>query len=285
MIKKFSPAKINLFLAITGKRPDGYHDLLSLIVPVLWGDYVYVQRVKGPDEITCNMQGIPTDKENLVFKAINLFRSHYPFKEGVSCHLEKAIRAGAGLGGGSSNAVSALKGLNELFGEPLDYALLLKLALQLGSDCPFFLNAQSAILKGRGENLTPLPEPTIASLKHKKIVIFVPHFSISTAWAYKKLAQTSQDYICFKTAQRKMTQAIKKMKWYNHFEEIIFSKYIVYAYLKAVIHKKWNVDIHLSGSGSACFFFPPDRFISQKLVDFICQVLGKKTFVIETEIK
>ena len=115
----FSPAKLNLYLAVTGRRADGFHDLVSLAVPLVWGDELRVTPTDGAFTLTCNDPAVPVDDTNLVLRAAHSFRTATGWTGGARFVLEKRIPMGAGLGGGSSNATIALRALNHLAGAPL----------------------------------------------------------------------------------------------------------------------------------------------------------------------
>src|SRR5437016_1877906 len=141
-ISIFAPAKINLFLAITGQRPDGFHNLVSVAAPLDFGDILEFEPADG-FMLTCDDAAVPTDGTNLVLKAATAFASAAELKghpvKGTKILLKKRIPMGAGLGGGSSDAVATLRALNRLTSHPLAAETLTTIAAQLGSDCPLFL--------------------------------------------------------------------------------------------------------------------------------------------------
>ena len=134
-MRLFSPAKVNLHLAVTGKRDDGFHELISLVSPISFGDYLTVTRLNPPAgiEFSCSDESVPTGEANLVVQAARAFLDSVDSSDGLKIHLEKLIPMEAGLGGGSSNAATTLLILNELFGEPKDVGGLSQLAENLGS--------------------------------------------------------------------------------------------------------------------------------------------------------
>ena len=174
----FSPAKINLFLAITGRRDDGYHDLVSVAAPLDFGDLLTAEiGVSAPESgdrmaqcesgaqgagvpfrLECDNPEVPRDGANLVLKAAGAFAAATGWKEPVVFRLTKRIPIGAGLGGGSSNAAAALRALNQLSGADLGRAELGELAARAGSDCPLFLEGGPVIMRGRGERIEALPD-------------------------------------------------------------------------------------------------------------------------------
>lgn len=157
-MRLFSPAKINLFLKILGKRGDGYHEIASLFQAVDLGDWITFTPAQE-DRLTCTDSTLCCDSTNLVYKALTLFRRESDFKGLLSIHLEKHIPQEAGLGGGSSNAATTLYALNCLAKSPFTHEELIELGSQLGSDVPFFFSRGAAYCTGRGEKVFSLPIP------------------------------------------------------------------------------------------------------------------------------
>ncbi|KAK9834499.1 hypothetical protein WJX74_003040 [Apatococcus lobatus] len=152
-LQLFSPAKINIFLRILGKRPDGYHNLASLFHMIDFGDSmsIGVAEEAAEDSLACKMEGVPTDSSNLVMKALDLFRRKTGKEERFCVDLQKQIPHGAGLGGGSGNAATALWAANQLTGCPAKEWQLLKWAGEIGSDISVFFSEGAAFCTGRGE--------------------------------------------------------------------------------------------------------------------------------------
>jgi len=148
-----SPCKVNLLLNILGKRPDGFHELETIMQPVNFCDDLAFERGGQGLQLTCSDPGLPVDSSNLVHRAAVAFLTAAKISDGVKIHLEKRIPMAAGLGGGSGNAATTLRGLNDLFGSPLGTAKLGELAASLGSDINFFLQDKPALANGRGENV------------------------------------------------------------------------------------------------------------------------------------
>ena len=150
-LEKNCPCKVNLLLNILGKRPDGFHELETLIHPVPLWDRLSFSRKGTAIELTCSEASLPADATNLVHRTASAFMEAARVRDGIRIHLEKQIPLAAGLGGGSANAAITLLGLNELFGTPLTPEQVHRLAASLGSDVPFFLQAKPALATGRGE--------------------------------------------------------------------------------------------------------------------------------------
>ncbi len=181
-MKILSPAKINLFLQITGKRSDGYHDLVTLMCCI--GLYDMVSLVFGAKETTvsCVHPNVPEDETNLAFGAASLFFKTLNKNEGVKISIEKKIPVSAGLGGGSSNAAAVLLGLNRYYGYPFSRDELMSMGLSIGADVPFFIFRKPAIASGIGEKLEAYDR-----LEKLKILLVFPGFGVSTVEVYKSL--------------------------------------------------------------------------------------------------
>jgi len=187
-----SPAKINLFLHVTAKRSDGYHDLLSLMCCISLYDNITLSPSSCQGiEICCMHASVPENHTNLAYRAAALFFRElgcdpaFPEsgeKNGLRIKIEKNIPVAAGLGGGSSNAAAVLSALNSVYDHPFSMATLSNMGLSLGADVPFFLFGKPAIAAGIGEKLTDY-----AKLRHFTLMLVCPEFSVSTAAVYKKL--------------------------------------------------------------------------------------------------
>ena len=182
-----APAKINLGLRVLGKRPDGYHNLLSLMVPLSICDELRFELGSRGIELRCPNSDLPTDEKNLVYRAAHQVLKACQRDLGVRIELTKNIPVGAGLGGGSSDAASTLIAMNHLLDSPMERKDLHPVALKLGADVPFFLVGRWALAEGIGERLTPIEVvPTLWT------VLMQPHFQVSTRWAYDNLTLTTR---------------------------------------------------------------------------------------------
>src|SRR5581483_10792222 len=186
-LEKNSFCKVNLLLNILGKRPDGFHELETVMHPVQFCDRLVFSIAGQGIQLTCSDPGLPTGTTNLVHRAAVSFLQAAQLTAGVSIHLEKRIPQAAGLGGGSGNAATTLLGLNELFDGPLPGKKLHSIAAVLGSDIPFFLQTKPALATGRGEQIAPLD--FFPALRGTMLVLVHPGFGISTAWSYQNLAR------------------------------------------------------------------------------------------------
>ena len=180
-VRRLCPAKVNLFLRVLARRPDGYHELVTVMQPLSLADELTVTSGGPGLTLTCDHPELPRGEDNLVWRAARLFQEATGRKLGVHLTLVKRIPVAAGLGGGSSDAAGALLALNELAGTPLSAAGLHRLACRLGADVPFFLQAGPAVARGIGDRLTPLALPPYWYL------LLNPGVPLSTRWVYGNL--------------------------------------------------------------------------------------------------
>ncbi len=251
-IKVAAPAKINLFLEILGKRQDGYHEIETVMQEVSLFDYLHIENYDKGVEFTCSNPKLATGEENLVVKAVRLMQKETGISKGVKIHLEKKIPIGAGLGGGSSDAVATLFGLNRLWQIGYDEKQLMSLAGKLGSDTPFFVMGNTAICKGRGEIVTPYP----LNVKYNYIIIY-PRFEVSTAMVYKNskisLTKNLKDVSFFLQKLESGNPQELGSGLHNRLEDIVFRLYPDLEKIKKTLTKFDFCGTLLSGSGSALY--------------------------------
>lgn len=182
MIALFSPAKINLFLRVLGRRKDGYHEIATLMQTVDFGDTLTFS-LSHQDLLTCTHPQLTCDRSNLIWRAVDLFRKKTGLNFQISIHLEKRIPMQAGMGGGSSNAATALNGVNTLLGNPMANEELQNWSGELGSDVPFFFSKGTAYCTGRGEIIREL-KPLKFS---KPFTAIFPEEKLGTVDVYRQL--------------------------------------------------------------------------------------------------
>jgi len=298
----FAPAKINLFLAVTGRRTDGFHDLVSVVAPLAWGDTLWIESgtrtaddggrtAESGDDIAieCNEAGVPRDETNLIVKAARLFRETTGGSGPVHFRLEKRIPLGAGLGGGSSDATAALRGLDLLAGHPLAPAALAELAARVGSDCALFLPGAPIVMRGRGERVAALPAAATARIRGRRVLVFKPDFGIDTPWAYRRLAaEAPAGYVPAAEAEARLAAwladpaAPAEQLLGNNLERPAFAKFIALPALLGELRTRFALAPQLSGSGSACFAFLPDDAAVPDIVATIRAAWGETAFVLAT---
>lgn len=290
----FSPAKINLFLAVTGRRADGFHDLVSVVATLDFGDTLNIDL--RPDdrgfELVCDDPRVPLDESNFVLRAAHAFRRATGWTGGARFVLEKRIPMGAGLGGGSSNAIAALKGLNALAGNPLGSPALAELAASLGSDCPLFLADGPVIMRGRGERLEPLPAGGAARLSGRRVLVAKPDFGISTVWAYRQMAEAAPAmYLPAGDAEARLAQWLDdrtktaEQLLFNNLEQPAFAKFLALPVLLERVRGEFGVAAGMSGSGSACFALLNESTPTAALQGRIRTAWGDDAFEIEARIR
>lgn len=294
-LRLFAPAKINLFLAITGRRPDGFHELVSLVAPLAFGDELVIDpRPTGQAfRLTCDSVGeVPVDDSNLVLKAASAFRAATGLGVAADFHLIKRIPVGAGLGGGSSDAAAALLGLNALAGEALPLDRLAEVAAGVGSDCPLFLHRQACLMRGRGERIEPLTPSAAERLRGQRLLVFKPSFGISTPWAYRRLAELApSSYLPAADAEGRLAKWISSAEaplgklLLNNLEQAAFSKFVALPTLLEKLRRDFGVACAMSGSGSACFALLRESDSAAALTRCIRDAFGEDAFVIETQIR
>jgi 4-diphosphocytidyl-2-C-methyl-D-erythritol kinase len=271
-VEKKSPCKVNLLLNILGKRPDGFHELETVMQPVNLFDELAFERAGGRIELSCSDKTLPADSSNLVHRAAKKFLEAAKMPGGVRIHLEKKIPLAAGLGGGSGDAATTLLGLNELFGSPLTAPALENIAASLGSDIPFFLQDKPALATGRGEKIGPLEY--FPALKGRVFLLIHPGFGIATPWAYQNLARFP-NALNGKTGRAK--ELISKLQaddwpaiadaFYNSLEAPAFEKYPVLALFQEFLRKNGALAALMSGSGSTTFAIVESVASGESLVE------------------
>lgn len=293
----FSPAKVNLFLAVTGRRADGFHDLISVAAPLDIGDQLVVEASADQKEgragslftLECDHPEVPTDGSNLVLRAAEAFAAATGWSSPVHFQLTKRIPPGAGLGGGSSNAVAALRAMNQLSGGLLDEARLTGVAAKLGSDCALFLANAPVVMRGRGERVELLPAPAAARLRRRRVLLFKPSFGISTPWAYQRMIARGGDYLPAAEAESRLAAwlggaAPVEELLFNNMEPAAFEKYAALPLLLEELRTKFGVVTRMSGSGSACYSLLGDNQVSAPLVARIRACWGADAFVQEARL-
>ena len=241
-MKIYAPAKINLALEILGKRPDGFHELGTWIIPVGLFDTIEIEPAIESSFI-CNVAELERDPSNLIIRAAELFNRTALLETAYTIRLEKAIPIGAGLGGGSSDAAATLRLLNTIHDGQLDSQQLHDLAATLGSDVPFFVEGRSAWCTGRGEKIEPRVFP-----ENLWICLFKPAFGVSTAGAYRAYAQLPDD----QKYGREVETQWGRLR--NDLEQAVLPKYLFLDLMKEWLQRQSDALVALmSGSGSTVF--------------------------------
>jgi 4-diphosphocytidyl-2-C-methyl-D-erythritol kinase len=243
----FPPCKINLGLNVLGKRPDGYHNIISCFYPVPWHDVLDIVPAKN---FSFSVSGIPVPGaavDNLCVRAYELLKKARGIPP-VAIYLLKVIPIGAGLGGGSADGSFTLRSLNEIFDLSLSHEQLAEYAATLGSDCAFFVENKAVMASGRGEILSDVS----LSLKGKFLVIVKPEVHISTARAFASIAPRNPDTDLREIVE---TRAIEEWKSLltNDFEKVLFKQYPIVEALQQKMYAFGAAYASMSGSGSSVF--------------------------------
>lgn len=252
-------AKLNLTLDVLGKRPDGYHDLKSVMQTISVRDDIEIDVGTGePWRLLCDKEGIPTDETNLAWKAAKVFFDAVKKDpEGLEIRIVKRIPSGAGLGGGSADAAAVLRALNRHYEYPFSVGALAELGAQIGSDVPFCVVCGTAMAEGRGEKLRKL-----ADMPDCIFVVCKPQFSISTPDLFRKIDEKE-------IAKRPNHQAMESAllagdlgkiaeNLCNVFDPVVTEEHLELNYIKSIFNSYGAVGYQMTGSGSAVFCIVPD---------------------------
>jgi 4-diphosphocytidyl-2-C-methyl-D-erythritol kinase len=271
MLTVRAPAKINLTLEVLRKRPDGFHDIRSVIQTVSLYDELFFEPATQTEYIA-DLSGWDGEK-SLVAKTVALVRETAKITQGVRINVTKRIPLVSGLGGDSSDAAATLKGLNRLWGLDLTDERLRQLAEQLGSDVPFFINGGTALMEGRGENISPLPPPEPAWIV--LIIPAVPRIPDKTARLYASLWESQYTDGIYSTRLVTSLQEKKRLEpdlLFNTFENVAFDPCMssigfaaeLYVY-RSHIMKIGAPNLHLAGSGPSLFSLVKDKASGENL--------------------
>ena len=265
-----SPCKINLLLNILGRRPDGFHQLETVMHPVPVCDTLEFATSARGFELTGSDPALAMDASNLVHRAATAFRQAAGIRDGLRIHLEKRIPMAAGLGGGSGNAATTLLGLNELFSHPLDAAALAALAEQLGSDVPFFLQPGPALATGRGEHVQALG--WFPAFHDAWALLIHPGFGIATAWAYQSLARFPGALNGVPGRAARLIARLEQpdlapagAEFYNSLEAPALEKYPILVLFQEFLRAEGAAATLMSGSGSTTFALITGEPAAQRL--------------------
>lgn len=281
MLTILAPAKINLTLEVLAERPDGYHEIRSVMQTINLGDSL---RFKTSDRLrfSCDRPDFVIEA-SLVSRAAALLQERSGFSKGATIEINKRTPFAAGLGGDSSDAAAVLQGLNRLWRLGLATAELTELATRLGSDVPFFLHGGTALVEGRGERVTPLPQ-----LPHRWVVLVippVPPLAEKTKRLYARL--TPKHYTDGETTE-KFIKALdeggdfKPSMLFNTFENVAFDFFPELAVYKGHFLKLGAPFVHLAGTGPTLFTLLEDKAKAEDLYQR-CQDQGIECYLTDTQ--
>jgi 4-diphosphocytidyl-2-C-methyl-D-erythritol kinase len=279
MLTVKAPAKLNLTLEVLGKRPDGFHEIRSVIQAIDLCDTLCFGVGEGVS-FQCDMEGWSVG-ESLVSRAAGLLQETTGESRGALITIEKRIPLMSGLGGDSSDAAAVLSGLNELWGLGLPQTKLLGMAAQLGSDVFFFLHGGTALAEGRGEKVTPLP-----SLPEMRVVLVVPDVPVKAGKTAGMYAGLKPGHYTDGSITEKLLETLHKDKkfsptlLFNTFENIAFNDSALKTYKEHLV-KLGATNVHLAGSGPALFAMFPDKAGAEELYRS-CKKQGMQAYLART---
>lgn len=247
-------AKINLTLDVLGKRPDGYHDLKSVMQTISIRDDIEIDVDTGkPWKLTCNWEDIPCDHRNLAWKAAEAYyKATGKETTGLEIRILKRIPSQAGLGGGSADAAAVLRALNKHYGEPLSILALAEVGATVGSDVPFCTLCGTAMVEGRGEKLRKLPD-----LPECFFVVCKPDFSVSTPELYQQIDRAEiarrPDHQAMESALLAGDLGKVAENIWNVFDPVVTENHLELNYIKSIFNSYGAVAYQMTGSGSAVY--------------------------------
>lgn len=247
-MKVFAPAKLNLYLEVVSKRPDGYHELRTLMTPIALCDEIELQPLERGIELEESGSGCGVE-QNLAYRAARLFFERTASTRGVRIKLTKHIPVGAGLGGGSSDAAHVLMAMNTLFHANLSQAALAEMAGRLGADCPFFVHGHTALMGERGDRVL-----MDVQLEERSYLLVVPPIAVSTAKVYGNLKISltgARERSTIDTIVEKRVAPENVLM--NALEAVAFKLCPELAALKEDLLATGALGALMSGSGSAVF--------------------------------
>jgi 4-diphosphocytidyl-2-C-methyl-D-erythritol kinase len=263
-----------------------------VVAPLAWGDELSASLLGpglgSPGTLACDDPTVPSDEGNLVLKAARSFATATGWSERVHFKLQKRIPMGAGLGGGSSNGVAALRALNQLAGNPLAEPALATLATGLGSDCALFLAGAPVIMRGRGERIEVLGGAERARLSGRRVLVFKPAFGVATPWAYRQLAARSGSYQAPAEAEARLAAwrgdpaAPVESLLGNTLETPVFAKHLALPALLGELRRRCGLAPRMSGSGSACYALLPEGAEVPPVAAIIREAWGRDCFLRDT---
>jgi 4-diphosphocytidyl-2-C-methyl-D-erythritol kinase len=242
-----SPAKVNLRLDVLKRRDDGYHEIRTIFQKISLYDTLSVSLKKEKGiSITTDHPDLPVGKKNLVYRAAQVILKKSDYEGGLRIHILKKIPLGAGLGGGSSNAATILKALNQLLELHLPMKELMKMGLSIGADVPFFFLKGAAMATGIGEKLKTI------ELQDLWYVLINPKFQVSTRWAYQNFMLTKRHFHFNLQRLGRTPEGISRLLW-NDLEGVVSKKYHEIKVMKQMLLSSGALGTLMTGSGPTVF--------------------------------
>lgn len=281
-LKLSCPGKVNLRLDVVAKRTDGYHDLRSIMERISVSDEIELSLCEKGIEITSDNEDLPLGEDNIVFQAVKEILAYSSRNIGIKIHIKKNIPISSGLGGGSSNAASVIKAVNQMLKLKLSKEKLMQIGLKVGADVPFFLFEGPAIAEGVGEELTK-----IKSMPKLHFIIVNPKVPVSTEEVFK----------AYKIDEEKVKKTLKKVKIPNQFktkreivkfmnndlEEVTLKRYPIIDEIKDVLDEYGAMGSQMSGSGPTVFGIFADKNKLDSAYEKLADKYGDKWKIFKAE--
>jgi 4-diphosphocytidyl-2-C-methyl-D-erythritol kinase len=261
-------AKINLSLDVLNKRSDGYHEVKMLMQTLELHDTITIKQIDNGIEVNCNSPYVPSNNQNIAYKAAEVLLKAVNIKTGVSINITKKIPVAAGLAGGSSNAAAVLKGLNEMFSLGISETELMIFGKQIGADVPYCIKGETMLSEGIGEILTK-----ISQLTKTHIILVKPKIGVSTAWVYKNLnllqiKERPQTELLIKAIGEKNIEYLA-LNMKNVLESVTVPKYPIIDEIKKKMVNEGASGSMMSGSGPTVFGIYKDIKMAEKAWDLL----------------
>ena len=258
-----SPAKVNLFLKVTSKRPDGYHNLVSVVDIISIYDVMRLQEARDGEVVVRDDQGLmPRGAANTVYRAIMLIKEKYGIAAGMVVDVEKHIPIGSGLGGGSGNAATVMKELVRLWGLPAGASELATIGRQVGADVPLFLYGKPCVMRGVGERISPIDLPVIW------YIVIYPNAVVNTGDVYNSLRivlTRDENEVTFSGKFSRVRDIVDILE--NDLEEAAFFLCPQIKTIKERLKKAGALGSLMTGSGSAVFGVFEDEADARKALE------------------
>lgn len=244
-----STSKVNIGLKVLNQRDDGYHNIYTVFQELDFGDTIQIEKIDDGCTIKSNVDWIPIDESNICHKAYSALKTKFPDLGGISIHIQKNVPIGSGLGGGSANGATTLKGLNDLYDLNLSDGELEKIGATIGADVPFFIRGGTQLGEGIGDKLTLLPSHIQGTY-----LLVIPDVSISTPWAYSGLInklnseELMPNFVGFFSGDYASLKIFE-----NDFERIVIPAYPEIGAIKRKLLELGARFASLSGSGSTVY--------------------------------
>ena len=274
-------AKINLTLDVLGDRPDGYHDIETVLHTVELHDSIILRENGAGVAIRCTSPDVPTDTQNIVYRAAQLLRDTFQITRGVEIELTKCIPIASGLGGGSSDAAVTLLGLAQMWKLRLSERQIMELGAKIGSDVPFFLAGGAALALGRGERIRPIrPLPTTW------VVLARPPAQVSTEWAYKMLDHGSvrrrpETAALVRALEAEESRAVGRLLC-NVFEDVVVAHYPIVGTVRDRMAACAPLGVSLSGTGPVLFALVANEAAGHAMSAALADLPSVEAFVTRT---